>query len=81
MRQGWLTYTTEYENDIPEKHEWNNQEGGREEGQREKERGNIKAFCDVMSWVAHYLMFQRTVSSEVSIPVFALQQSITSQMT
>jgi len=34
MRQGRLTYTTDYENDIPEK-EWNNQEGGRD---REKKR-------------------------------------------
>jgi hypothetical protein len=55
------------------------------ERQREKERENIIAFCDVMSsWGAQFLMFQRTVmpsSSEASIPVFALQQSITSQMT
>jgi len=37
MRQGRLIYTTDYENDIPEKQEWNNQEGGGR-GQREKER-------------------------------------------
>jgi hypothetical protein len=34
MRLGKITYTTDYENDIPEKQEWYNQEGGR--GDREK---------------------------------------------
>lgn len=36
MRQGRLTYTTDYENAIPEKQEWNNHKGGR--GDREKKR-------------------------------------------
>jgi hypothetical protein len=36
MRQGRLIHTTDYENNIPEKQEWNNQEGGRG-GQRKKE--------------------------------------------
>jgi len=42
MRQGRLTYTPDYKNDIPEKQEWNNQEGGRG-GQRERER-TLKPF-------------------------------------
>jgi hypothetical protein len=57
----------------------------RNEVQREKERENIKAFCDVMSSSGtQFLMFQRTVvpsPSEASNPIFALQQSITSQKT
>ena len=37
MRRGRLTYTTDYENDIPEKQEWNNHEGGGG-GDREKKK-------------------------------------------
>jgi len=55
-------------------------------GDREKKRQKtFKAFCDVMSsWGAQFLTFQRTVvpsPSEASSPIFALQQSITSQKT